>query len=198
MISLSVKSDIAAVVKRLDRTVWKQVPFAAAKALTDTAKDVQRELNTAIEQVFDQPTPFTQKAVGIATATKQSLSARVFLKDVQAAYLGLQITGGTRLPKRRALVLPGSGLKLNQYGNIPRGKVQQLLARKDVFSGKVRGVAGLWQRQKAGPPKLLILFEPKAQYQKRLPFYEVARATIERRLTANVEAALRSALATAR
>lgn len=196
MITVSVKTNVDQVMRGLEGKLKQQIAFATAKGLTQTAKDVQRAENDAINKEFDRPTPFTQKAVGIVSATKQSLSARVFLKDIQAQYLGIQVTGGTRLPKRRALVLPGSGLKLNQYGNIPRGRVKTLLARKDVFSGKVRGVGGLWQRQKAGPPKLLILYEPKAQYQKLLPFYEVAQRTIARTVTRNLDAALRQALAT--
>lgn len=198
MFSMSVKSDIAAVVERMDRTVWKQVPFATAKALTDTAKDVQRELNTAIDQAFDRPVPFTQKAIGMTFANKATLTSRVFVKDIQAAYLGLQISGGTRTPKGRALVIPGSLLPLNQYGNIPKGKVKALLARSDVFSGTVRGVAGLWQRQKKGSPKLLILWEPKAEYRKRFPFLDVSKREVERKLLPNFRAAIAAAIATAR
>ena len=134
MISMSVKSDFAAVVERIDSKFWKQIPFATAKALTDTAKDVQRELNTTIDQVFDRPVPFTQKAIGVTFANKATLTSRVFVKDMQAAYLGLQISGGTRTPKKRALVIPGNLLPLNQYGNIPKGKIKALLARPDVFS----------------------------------------------------------------
>lgn len=130
-------------------------------------------------------------------ATKASLSARVHLKDVQAAYLGLQITGGVRTPKKRALVLPGAGLKLNQYGNIPRNKVKQLLARPDTFSGRVGNVAGIWQRTRKGL-KLMLLYEPKAQYRKRFPFYEIVADVVRRRLTANLDAAIALAVRSAR
>lgn len=196
MITVSVKTNVDKVMRELAGKLKQQIPFAVAKGLTQTAKDVQRAETDAINKEFDRPTPFTQRAVGIVSATKQSQSARVFIKDVQAQYLGIQVTGGTRFPKRRAIVLPGSGMKLNRYGNIPRGRVKSLLARRDVFSGQVRGVGGLWQRQKVGPPKLLILYEPQAQYRKLLPFYEVAQRTIERTVTRNLEAALRQALAT--
>lgn len=196
MITVSVKTNVDKAMRSLAGELKRQIPFAVAKGLTQTAKDVQRAETEAINKDFDRPTPFTQRAVGIAPATKLSQAARVFLKDIQAQYLGIQVEGGTRLPKRRALVLPGSGLKLNQYGNIPRGRVKALLARKDVFSGKVRGVGGLWQRQKIGPPKLMIAYQQQAQYRKRLPFYEVAQRTIERTVTRNLEAALRQALAT--
>lgn len=198
MLTFTVKTNVDQVMRGLEGKLRQQIPFATAKALTQTAKDVQRAETTEIGKVFDRPTPFTRSAVGIVPANKQTLSARVFLKDIQAAYLQLQVTGGPRFPKRRALVLPGSGLRLNQYGNIPRNKLKALLARADVFSGTVRGTAGLWQRMRNGPPKLLIAYQPKAQYRKRLPFYEVAKAEIERRIVANTQAALVFALRSAR
>ena len=198
MLTFTVKTNVDQVMRGLEGKLREQIPFATAKALTQTAKDVQRAESAEIGKVFDRPSPFTRGAVGITPATKQSLSAKVFLKDIQAAYLKLQVEGGQRFPKRRALVLPGSGLRLNQYGNIPRGKVKALLARADVFSGTVRGTAGLWQRLRNGPPKLLIAYEPKAQYGKRFPFYEVAKAEIERRIVTNTQQALLVALRTMR
>ena len=198
MFTVSVKTNVDAVIRNLERKVQSQVAYATARALTQTAKDVQAELNTSINQVFDRPIPFTQKAVGIVYANKATLTSRVFLKDIQAGYLGLEVTGGVRTPKRRALVLPGRALPLNAYGNMPRGKIRALLARGDTFSGKVGGTAGIWQRMKKGGMKLLVLYEPKATYRKRFPFYEVALRTIDRRITGNMEAALQQALATMR
>lgn len=198
MISMSVKADFAAVIERLDRQLWRQVPFAAAKALTDTARAAQKVATSEIDRVFDRPVEFTRKAIGISYATKQTLTAKVFVKDLQAAYLGLQVSGGTRTPKRRALVIPGQNLPLNQYGNIPKGKIKALLARKDVFSGRVRGIEGIWQRQKKGGVKLLVLYEPKAEYKRRFPFVAITKAEVERVVLPNFRAALQAAIASAR
>lgn len=197
MITVSVKSNVDAVVRDLERRFRDQVPFAVAKALTLTAKDVQRAEVEEIRQAFDRPTPFTQQAVGITSATKQRLSAKVFVKTYQLAYLGIQVEGGIRQPKRRALVVPVD-LPLNQYGNIPRRKVQALLSRRDTFSGRVNGVGGIWQRTKAGPLKLLIAYEPAAKYRKRFPFYEVALRVIDQRFDANLRSAVAGAIATAK
>jgi len=196
-ISINVRSTLSQIAKDIARDFRSQIPFATAKALTATAQDLQVALNAKVETVFDRPTPFTKKAIGITIANKSSLTARVFVKDIQAQYLGLQIEGGTRTPKGRALVVP-AGLRLNQYGNIPRGKLKALLARADVFSGRVGGVAGIWQRTRKGPVKLLIAYEPTAKYRRRLPFYETARAVVSKRLVLNFGAALTAAIRTAR
>ena len=196
MIEFSVKHDIDAAIRQVEDRFARQIPFATAKALTRTAQDVQRALVDQLPTVFDRPTPFTMRGIGITYATKSTLTSRVFLRDVQREYLQLQVTGGTRTPKKVALVVP-SGIDLNAYGNIPRNKVKALLARKDVFSGKVRGVGGIWQRVN-GRLKLLIAYEPKALYERRFPFGAIARQTIERRILPNFRAAIATAIATAR
>lgn len=197
IVSFEVKDNIDQVVRQIDARFARQVPFATARALTDTAKDVQRAVTDELPKVFDRPTPFTQRGVGMAWATKSSLTSRVFLKDVQRDYLKVQVAGGTRTPKGKALVIP-SGVGLNAYGNIPRGRIKTLLARKDVFSGRVRGVAGIWQRMAGGGLKLLVAYEPKATYRQRFPFGVIARQTIQRRLLPNLRAALAAAIASAR
>lgn len=196
MLTINVRTNAKEVMRGLEQRLQRQIPFAIAKGLTATAKDVQRELTTEMSKDFDRPTPFTQRAIGIAIARKDTLTARVFIKDIQLAYLGIQVDGGTRLPKRRALTLP-TDIPLNQYGNIPRRKLQQLLARRDVFSGRVRGVGGIWQRTRKGL-KLLVAYQPRAQYRQRFPFYAVAQRTVERVFVPNLRAALDAAIASAR
>lgn len=197
-VEISVKSDLDEVVDRVARRYRDQVPFAAARALTLTAKDAAAAITSEIDKAFDRPTAITRKAIGSQYANKQTLTARVFVKDIQAAYLGLQISGGERLPKSRALVVPGRTFTLNQYGNMPKGKIKQLLARADVFSGTVRGIPGIWQRTKGRGAKLLVLYEPRATYRPRLNFYGVGRAVIDARLLPNFEQSLKDAIASAR
>ena len=197
MLSINVKTNIDQVIRTLDQRFRKQIPFATSKALTATAKDVQRALTEEINQVFDRPTPFTQRAIGMTASNKQTLTAKVFIKDIQAAYLKLEVSGGTRLPAKRAIVIPVEVAR-NQYGNMTRGKLKQLLARKDVFSGTVRGIPGIWQRNRKGGVKLLIAYTPRAQYKRLYPFYEIAKREVERKLLPNFREAFAYAIATAR
>lgn len=202
MIKISIKSDIEKALKRLDDVQKKQVPFATAKALTETAREVQRAMPNQAERDFDQPIGFTKRGFYVVSAKKSDLKAIVGIKDTQAKYLGLQVSGGTARPKKRALLSP-AGVNLNRYGNMTRNKVKQLLARPDVFSGTVRGIAGIWQYQgKAGNPgrklKLLIRYKDTQEYRPRFKFYDIAEAIARASFSRNFNAALSAALRTAR
>ena len=176
-----------------------QVPFAIASGINDTLNDVKLEEERRLPVIFDRPTPFTRKGLMIRRASKARLAGELRYKDIQQKYLRLQQTGGVRTPKGRALVVP-VGLRLNQFGNLPRGAIKRLLARRDVFSGEVKGVAGIWQRPKArgGKLKLLIAYEPSAKYQPRMDFGRHAYQVASRVLQQNLARAWRRAIQTAR
>ena len=147
-------------------------------------------------RVFDRPTPFTLRAVGYRPATKANLTAEVFIRQAQAQYLDLQIKGGIERPKRRALLKP-VGLPLNVYGNMTRGAIKRLLAKKNTFSGEVNGRGGIWQRTRGGL-KLMVRYKSEQAVKPRLDFFGIGKKVIERKFNANFDAALRQALATAR
>ena len=194
---ISMKSDISKATAKLRGAQRKQIPFAVAKALSDTAWDVAKEEARQMPMKLDRPIPFSVKAFGVIRATKAKLVATVFIKPIQAAYLKFQIDGGTRRPKGKALTVP-VGQRLNQYGNLPKGKVKALLADPRNFSGVIKGVGGIWQRQKKGGVKLLVAWEQTAQYEaNRFPFYKIAagkaKAVIGNNLRRAIDAALRSA-----
>lgn len=125
----------------------KQIPFAAALALTRTAQGVKEVLVTSMRTVFDRPTPYTLNSLRVFPATKEKLVARVWMKDesVKAEpatrWLTPEIYGGDRRTKRveRQLrergilpegkyVVPGAGAKLDKYGNMNRGQVTKALS----------------------------------------------------------------------
>jgi len=176
----------------------QQLPFATALALTDTARyDVKPAIERRIEIAFDRPTPFTKRGVAYKPAYKNRPVASVFVKDVQAGYLELQETGGVRRPKGRALLVPAKQ-RVNQYGNLPRGSVQRLLARKDTFSGRVNGQGGIWQRTRKGGLRLLVSYEDQADYRPTFRFYETAIDAAVLNFPRRFEAAMARALSTAR
>ncbi|MCK8784129.1 hypothetical protein M0638_07035 [Roseomonas sp. NAR14] len=204
MLRIDVRADIRSFERTLDNVQRRQIPFATANALNATARAVQAEERRELPSVFDRPTPFTLNSIGIVPARKDRLEARVFVKDKQASYLGLQETGGTRLPAKRALVLPAR-ITLNTYGNMPKGAIKRAIARRDVFVGKVKGMAGIWQRPKDGQRraapgrmKLLASFEPVAQYRPRLGFVPRAEEVATAAFPREMRVALAKALATAK
>ncbi len=130
------------------RRAERQVPFALARALTLTAKDV-RDAEKKGMAVFDRPTAFTLNAVYLRPATKQSLQAEVWLKGDGSRdntpgrhYLLPQIEGGSRPLKRfeqrliragymgsNERAVPGAGAQLDSFGNISRGQIVKILSQ---------------------------------------------------------------------
>jgi hypothetical protein len=196
---VSLKSEWKAFGEQLDDLSREQLPYATARALTETARAVQRTITAELPSIFDRPTPFTMRALAIKPARKSDLTAEVFVKDIQAAYLKLEETGGTRTPKRTALVLPAD-IRLNQYGNIPRAALQRLKGRGKaaVFVGTVKGVGGFWQRGPLHSLRLLAAFKPAAQYKPRFHYRDRVAAAARAAFPPSLERNLTLALATAR
>lgn len=117
----------------------KQVNFAAAKTLTQTAHEVRKAIPAGLRKSLDRPTNFTANpgATYVKPATRENLVAEVNFKERQASYLRWQIEGGTRSPTKKALRLP-SAIGLDAYGNLPKGIIQQLIAvaRRESKLGK--------------------------------------------------------------
>jgi len=221
-------SNLPDVEARLTAIALRQMPYAAALALNDTAQDVQDAERAEIGWVFDRPTPFTENAFAVKRASKETLTASVVAKPIQAAYLGLQVTGGTRRPKKKALVVP-VGANLNAFGNLPRKAVARMLANKDNFiasQGNPRTAhlpPGIYKRGLAGKRKAkagggygtkgrnvpsygkgrstltqLVAWEPDAQYSPLFPFHQVAAATAMRSFGAHFARRWSEAVASAK
>ena len=148
----TVTGDIRGLSRQLKAFQRDQVPFATAKALTAIASKVREAETKAAETTFDRPTPFTKAAFGVTSATKKTLTATVFVKDRQARYLipYLDPNGGRQVPGKRAILTP-IDIALNQYGNIPKGKLAQLRGRPGIFIGPIKTksgqtINGVWQR----------------------------------------------------
>lgn len=208
---ISIKSNVREVARRLDRIQKKQLPFAISVALNKTAEFTATNLNNDTRRYFENPTPFTQRAFGFKKSNKRNLTARVFARRTQNEYLQYQVFGGIKRPQGRALVLP-ENIRLNRYGNIPRNSIKRLLARRDTFSGVVRGVAGIWQRghytrsgrfsssskSRGSSLRLLVAYEPSATYVPRYPYSRLTRTYVDKAIEPFFDAALKQARRTAR
>lgn len=132
------------------RALKKQIPFATARALTSTARKIQEAQKDNLESKLDNPTPFTVNSVASTAARKTDLTAKVFIRPTAAEYLASEEFGGTRHLSGKALLNPKS-VRLNKYGNLPKGKLASLKANPNVFIGSIKGVSGFWQRKKYKP-----------------------------------------------
>lgn len=159
MITIKVSDNLKEVTKALDDLAQKQVPFATAKALTATGRDVKQGLAKQMTSVFDSPTPFIRNSPFSTIATKSKPEVTVGIKDQSsgraspADYLKEHFTGGARgfKPMERAmqavgalpggwLAVPADGMKLDRNGNPNRNQVREVLgalkSAMRVHSGK--------------------------------------------------------------
>lgn len=194
---LGLRRDLDQVIGNLNRFERKQLPFATSLALNTVAKDAQRRAQRQMRLDLDRPTRFTIQGVAVKRSSKRNLESAVFIKEIQAEYLKYQVDGGTRRPKKRAVVVPVK-VRLNKFGNIPRKKIKALLTRDDVFVVRDSKAAGIYQRMKSGKLKMLVAFESKAEYEKRFPFGSVIVKEAQTRMPPALRQALRKALATAK
>ena len=240
----SIDLDISGATK-LTSALMKQVPFAMAKALTQTAIQAQTDIVQAMTRVFDRPTPYTLNSTFVSPATKTKLEAEVKLKNESAKglpatkYLASEVFGGVRNAKRSEIalrrslnlasgsfILPGEGVKLDQYGNISAGMMTKILSavrshpdsyanttsksrlraiaagrNLDYFVGRSPSGAqrrGVWERDGRQLHPILIFIDTPPTYRERLRFYAIAQQTYARVYQQLFNQALADAIATAR
>lgn len=153
---LSIKDDIRRATRDLTALERRQIPFAQATAVNTLAALVQNAEKKEIKTEFPTATPFTVNSVRVQRARKNNPTAVVSLGPIAEAYLAPYISGGRHfLGTKRAILNPKS-IRLNRYGNIPKGKLAALKADPDVFVGSVtfkksgETVSGVWRRPDRG------------------------------------------------
>lgn len=196
---LDVRHNIEEARKALNEAEREHLPFAVSLALNDVVKGLAVTVRRRMVQVLDRPVAFTRNSAAVKLSSKRNLSASVFIKDRQAAYLIWQETGGTRTPKGRAIPVPVK-IRKNAAGNMAKNAIKNALGRKDTFAtrpgSKLPG--GIYQRTggKRRPGlKMLVGFEPKAAYRDRpLKFGETVSRLAADRLPGALARALTRAL----
>ena len=146
MISINISGGFKGIQKEL-KEFSNQLPFATSLAINRTAQKVKIAQQKEIKDIFDRPNPFTLNALFIKPSNKTNLAAFVKLKDQvfkgnpASKYLAAEITGGERRLKRYEVALrsagvlpdgyftvPGEAANMDQYGNIQRSQIVQILA----------------------------------------------------------------------
>lgn len=144
----------------------RMLPYAASTALTRVARHAaQIELPAEMRKVFASPVPYTLNALRIEPATKDTLRARVMVKNQAGGvapenFLQPEVEGGVRKHKRaeaamryagvlRAsqFAMPGAGLTLDAAGNVSGAEVRTILTALKAIRG---GVGAKGQRAGRG------------------------------------------------
>ena len=151
---LSIKHNIDEVTRGMSSIQKKQIPFATMLALNDTAFDLQRVYKAQTKQKFSEPTKFTQTGFAVEKAKKTNLKAVVYVTEKREDYMKLQVDGGVRHPKNKAIIVPNksNSSDLGKYasGNLTKGAVNKIKKQKDKYFFGVpkgnQGSEGIWER----------------------------------------------------
>lgn len=148
MLTFRATGSIADVIASVRDVPARLVPYATATALTRTAQiAAKKDLPDAMSRVFDRPVPYTLNSLLVKPANKDTLSARVMVKDFTSNngtlpedYLLPSVIGGGRNEKRfeRLLryrgMLPdgwrailGADAPVDAFGNLPFGEMQRIM-----------------------------------------------------------------------
>jgi len=75
----SVRFDLTQFERNLTDIERRQLPYAVALTLTETAKGGRLEVQREMNRVFDRPMPYAKRGVVYDMATKQNLTAAVLV-----------------------------------------------------------------------------------------------------------------------
>lgn len=236
-------SDLDDALESVKRLGEPMASRTLADALNHTANQARLALQAEMPSVFDRPTPWAINSVRVINATERAPEAAVYVKDKGTAgkgagadeYLLPHVEGGARRLKRSEGMLreigilpagmyiaPGSGARLDAYGNISRGHMMQILSGLRAFSragsdhnatGSARSRAkghaqafyvirrgktaiGIGERR-GEQTRIVLAFVREPSYRARFDFYGIVRRFAENDalLEANIDTAITKALA---
>lgn len=242
MIVVEVKG-LETVIRSLGVDLPKQVRYATMVALTRTASGVRERQYSEMHRVFHRPTPYALNALRVVSATKQNLQAEVGFKKAWsprvAAFMPTQVEGGGRPLKQLELFIqqrvttmspqgkrgvyprgtyfvPGRGARLDTYGNMSRGQIQQVLsglgAQMDRYANETARSRkrakrqghfwatqrGIWFVTAKKMEMVLVAVRGMPLYPKRFPFYETSQRFVSEVWPGEFDRAFAEAIATAR
>lgn len=145
---INIKVDTKSVLRQLANIKDKQLPFATSLAINRTANKVKERQQHEIRDIFDRPTPYIQNSIFVKPSNKNTLTAKVGIKDQSFGKgvpaikpLRAEISGGERRLKRYEIALraigalpngyatvPGEAAEIDGYGNIKSGQIRQILS----------------------------------------------------------------------
>lgn len=182
--------------------IAKQLPFAIASGLTQTAKDAQAEAGRTLDDKFTLRSnwwkPSNKFGIRVRPAKKTNLQAEV---GTDADWLDKFETGKDKTPRGQHIAIPTANVRRNKRQIIPKGQRPAALRGKRTFVLQTKSGPVLYQRKYKGKRSAIVALynlETRAKIQKKSPIIEPALKSIRQTLNKNFLAALDNALKTAK
>lgn len=203
---IDVKDNIKEVTKWTTGVQKKQVPFATAMAINKTLgigkgnrmKGLDRAMQKQMIKKLDRPMARTTKAFYRIGARKTNLSGTLGFTEWANKFMQYLVHGGVRSGESSKVGVPYiPNAKLNKFGNIA-GRKSGLIKKQTQFIGNIKGIDGVWERQKDRSAKLMVAFKNSVTYQAMFPFYKIAESYAKANFDKNFAEAFTKALKSAK
>lgn len=161
---------------------------ALRDGVNDVAERAAEAANLATEAIFDRPNPFTRRSFAVMKAQlRNDPSALIYVREIQAEYLELQIEGGIRragdyATSRLGPIVPGPHGQRDAFGNLPRGYIKKQMADPHVAWVNLRPDQPpmLIRREPGKPMEVLAIIVREIDYAPRFDFYGIVESAIQK------------------
>ena len=194
-IATVIKSDFSA------QKIAKQMLFATAVSLTQTAKEAQSEVVSELRQTFTLRGRWFEQGnkfgIKIKSAKKDDLQSVVY---TNADWLVAHETGEDKKPRGNSLAIPTTNIRRNKRDIIIKSNRPRNVKNAFILTLK-NGHRVIFVRKGRKKNRVLVpLYNltTKARIQKQSTVIEPIKRIVEKNLNKNFENALKRALATAK
>ncbi len=202
---MSFRADVKKTRRYLTSLQRRQLPFAAAKALSDTAFDVRKFIvNVTYPRDFKvRNRRFANIAFRVRRASKRDLRASVFDR-LAREFLAIQAEGGVKTPRGRHLAIPVSepARRLDKRARRGKGGGQQSgiadIPNTFVFAGAKGQLMIARRKGKKNKVEVLFTLVPKVTIPKRFQFQRDSERRAKRAFPVRFRRSMADALRTAR
>jgi len=172
--------------ENLNQIAKKQIPFAVAKSLTNTAQEAQIEVRKDIKEKFfiRKRSGGFESSIRIKPATKTKLTAEVY---TMAAFAALQQTGGTKKAKDGRLAIPAYQA-INQVKKRSDSNSPSSYLAGDAFKIKTKTGQEIIAQRKGKEFKILYFLRKSADIDKKFNMIETTIKTVKDRFNAKFTA----------
>ena len=169
---ISVSSNIDQLTRDVPRALRREIPFATAGALVDTARQARKDVIDKAPAYIDDPKmgflrKFFRYGPPRISQARRTLTAYVaFTRTGWDAYEYQVNPGIERAQQRYTFIaltdreLKGSRstpasrlLKRDKFGNVRQGRINKAIQHPHTFIDNIRGTLGLWERRATGSTK---------------------------------------------